>query len=95
MGDLKLTLRDSAAMFRWYRGPDSTGTQRQIQCNFDLYPDPAGVVVAVFRAGRRDRDTDTRARTVSRLDSRGDDLSTKSDGRNRNSVETTCLRLII
>jgi hypothetical protein len=35
----------------WYRGQDSTGTQRQIECNYGLRPDPAGVVAALFRAG--------------------------------------------
>jgi len=37
------TMFDTASS---YRGPDSTGTQRQIGCNFDLYPDPAGVVAS-------------------------------------------------
>jgi predicted nucleotidyltransferase len=53
IGDPEFASRDSAAVFRWYRGPDSTGTQRQGACNFDLYPDPAGVVAAVFRGGER------------------------------------------
>ncbi len=81
-------------MLRGYRGPGSTGTQRQQACNFDLYPDPAEFVAAVFRAGQRI------ATLTPTLDSRlvwilaGDDLATQSDCRNRNSVETTCLRLI-
>jgi hypothetical protein len=30
----------------WCRRPDSTGTQRQVGCDFGLRPDPAGAVVA-------------------------------------------------
>jgi len=40
-------------VLRGYRGPGSTGTQHQQACNFDLYPDPAEFVAAVFRAGQR------------------------------------------
>jgi len=43
----------SPTTFSWYRGPDSTGTQRQARRSFYLYPDPAGAGASVFRAGER------------------------------------------
>jgi len=93
LGNPEFALGIPQLWFRWYRGQDSTGVQRRVECNDGLRADPVGVVAAVFRAGQRI------ATPSPALDSRlvwilaGDDLATKSDFRNRNSVETTCLSL--
>jgi hypothetical protein len=59
--------RDNQVVEERCRGPGSTGAQRQFGCNFDPYPDPAGVVAArtgVGYVGASNRDANARLRRV-------------------------------